>query len=120
MKNKSFFFVVILMIFIISIFNSFTKENVVEGLGLGRGYGGHGGQEVGSGSGIRGGLGRRGQSYFGRGISGYGIGGYPVTTGGFYGGIGFREDDFYYPYTYAYPPPILYDEYGNPIQLTTI
>lgn len=127
MKYNIPFFIISLIIFVIVIFNNFTKEKIVErltqgrgGHGRGVGFGGHGGQEVGFDSGIRGGLGRRGQSYFGRGISGYGLGGYPITTGGFYGGSGFKDDDLYYPHTYAYPPPILYDTYGNPILLTTL
>jgi hypothetical protein len=91
----SLFFFISLIIIIICIFNFFTKKKVVEGI--------------------------RAQSYFGKGISNFGLGGYPITTGGFYGGNGFKDNnEFYYPFTYAYPPPVLYDSYGNPILLTTV
>ena len=119
MKHNFSFFIILFIIFAIVIFNSFTKEKVAESLTNGRSGRGH--DEIKGGfDRIRGGLGRRGQSPFGRGISGYGLGGYPITTGGFYGGSGFRDDDLYYPYTYAYPPPLLYDTYGNPITLSTV
>lgn len=120
MKHTFPFFIILFIIFAIVLFNSFTKENMVESLTSGR-SGIKDNEEIKRGfDEIRGGLGRRGQSPFGRGISRYGLGGYPILTGGFYGGTGFKDDDLYYPYTYAYPPPVLYDTYGNPILLTTI
>ena len=114
MKHNFPFFIILFIIFAIIIFNSFTKEKPAEGLTSGRSGTGNDEELKGGFDEIRGGLGRRGQSPFGRGISAYGLGGYPILTGGFYGGTGFK-DDLYYPYTYAYPPPVLYDTYGNSI-----
>jgi len=87
------FLVILLMVFAIVLFNSFTKKSLVEGHGFGGGSHGLGG----------GGLGRG---------FGYGI------NRSYYGGHGgYGYSNLYYPY---YAPSIVYDSYGNPILLNAI
>jgi len=126
MKGKSsIFFMIFGLILFIILFNSFSKKKIVEGHGGGGGGGGRGGGGFGGhgglgghGIGHGGGWGGRG----GRGLGALGLGGYGLYRGygGYYGGgntggYDYFDNDFYYPTTtYAYPP-VNYDEYGNPI-----
>jgi hypothetical protein len=118
MKNKTILFVVLLTIFIITIYNSFNKNKVIEQLG-GRGGGGRGGggglRGGGLGGGGLGGVGyRRGLGVGALGLGAYGRL-YGRGGGGYYGDGG---GDGYYGYNnpiqdYYYPNeelPIVYNQ----------
>lgn len=123
MKNKTILFVVLFTVFIIAIYNSYHKSNLMEEFGRGgggRGGGGglgHGGLR---GGGLRGGgFGLRGGGFGlrrGLGIGALGLGGYNLYGGGggYYGGGGGGggyggdiNNIYYYPYEQL---PVVYDK----------
>jgi hypothetical protein len=111
MKSKSIFYIIILLILAIVLYNSFTKRNIIEGHGgggggHGGGFGGHGVGFGGHGVGFGGHTGRWGGR--GRALGALGLGGYGLYRG--YGGYGGGDgggynyfDDYYYPYDYGNP-----------------
>lgn len=105
MKNTIIFLGISLLILAIILFNLSTRNKIVEGHG--GGGGGHG-------------MGRRGLGHADLGLGGYGLyRGYGGTS--YYGGGDEVNGnsyfgDYYYPYAY---PQVVYDEYGNPILVSS-
>jgi hypothetical protein len=98
MKNRIIFLGISLLILAIIIFNLSTRNKIVEGHGMGG----------------------RGLGHAGLGLGGYGL--YRGYGGTYYygGGDGVNRNsyfgDYYYPYAY---PQVFYDEYGNPILVSS-